>query len=238
MIVERIGMERFMSYTELTHVDLPSEGIVLVTGDNGAGKSSLIEAVSVALWGKTLRGTAPWHDGVQGAVEVSLCDGRVVMRARTAKGKNEVKFRERDLTMREFDTATKAQAALDPIVGSHDVWKRTCVFSSQDAAHFTLATDAERKRLLEKLLGLERFDAALVACRRDLHVAEATLGKRQFAHALHIERVRAEAERRARAQASLDALPQPIGTIGEIEAVLVDCDARAASIARDVRVAN
>ena len=58
MNVHEIRLTGFMSHDD-TAVALPDRGLVVLTGDNGAGKSSLIEAVAVALWGKTLRGTDP-----------------------------------------------------------------------------------------------------------------------------------------------------------------------------------
>jgi DNA repair exonuclease SbcCD ATPase subunit len=39
-------------------------------------------------------------------------------------------------------------------------------------SHFTLSTDAERKNLLESILGLSRFDVALARCREDLKVVQ------------------------------------------------------------------
>ena len=50
------------------------------------------------------------------------------------------------------------------------------MFSAQDAAHFTNATDGERKRLLEQLLGLDKFDVALTKCRLELKEVETNIG--------------------------------------------------------------
>jgi DNA repair exonuclease SbcCD ATPase subunit len=71
-----------------------------------------------------------------------------------------------------FESKTQAQNALDALIGPYDVWRRSSTFSSQDAAHFSLATDSERKRLLETILGLDIFDTALEECRIDLRKAE------------------------------------------------------------------
>ncbi len=54
------------------------------------------------------------------------------------------------------------------MLGEWDTWRRSCAFSSADDLSFATATDAERKRLLESLLGLQRFDNALDRCRADL----------------------------------------------------------------------
>lgn len=209
-----------------TEVELPESGVVVVTGPNGAGKSGLfLEGVALGLWGKTLRGAPGWGaDGVEAMARVDLA-GLTVERIR-AKGKTTVHWQAvedgteegnvygaisrlggqvpRGGTV-EFETATKAQAALERLVGTFDVWRRTAAFSSSDAAHFSLATDAERKRLLESVLGIERFDEALEACRADMkhvtakeHHLEVTVAEARAsvaAHKRHVETMRAELDK-------------------------------------------
>ena len=160
-------MRGFMRYSERAEVVFPDRGIVLVTGANGEGKSSLIEGASVALFGKTVRGTSPWQANCAG--EVSLQTEKFsVRRTHSAGGKNQTFFSVAGTADAEYENVSKANEAITAVVGDFDVWRRACVFSSHDAAHFTLATDAERKRLLEAAIGLTVFDDALTACRKDL----------------------------------------------------------------------
>lgn len=244
MIVNRVELSRFMSYTTTQVLDLPGSGIVLVTGANGSGKSSIIEAVSVALFGKTLRGTPPWHDGVDCAVVVQAqVEGRELYasRLRSAKGKGNLSWYLESDAAQPFDTATKAQEALEHVVGEFDVWRRTSVFSSQDVAHFTTATDAERKRLLEVLLGLDRFEVALIACRKDLKIADRGVYEAQREHDVFAERVRSEAERRTRAEADLAKLEETAPqycTVEEADAKLTTFDAIAKRVTADIAHAN
>ena len=168
----RLGLENFMSH-DLSTVDLPSTGLVVVTGRNGAGKSALAEAIAQCMWGRSLRGArwSPWRPGVKGQVIITDTGTPpqefVVRRGWTGKSKS-LKV---DHGSGEHDTTTKAQEDLDSIVGTFEAWRRTRVFSSSDAAHFTLASDAERKELLEQLLGLSWFERALEQCRKDLNTA-------------------------------------------------------------------
>lgn len=177
ILVRRLELTDLLVH-EHTRLDLPECGIVLVTGPNGSGKSSLIEAVAVALWGKTLRGTPPWVEGAKlSGASVVLASGLTVERSK-ARGKVEVDFYPeggKDWTRPIYETTTKAQAALESRVGFFDLWRRGHVFSSSDAAHFSLATDGERKRLLETMLGIDVFDDALEACRADLKAAVSRL---------------------------------------------------------------
>jgi DNA repair exonuclease SbcCD ATPase subunit len=194
MRVRKLSLVGFMKH-DLTTIDLPPEGLVLVTGENGAGKSALVEGVAVAGWGKTLRGTVPWQSNAAARMTEVIAEGVEMRRSRgnrtelvwkllddgTATGRIfDALHRLGDIpvsgelarTPSTFENATQAQAALERVIGTYDVWRRSCVFSSTDAAHFSLATDAERKRLLEAILGLDRFDIALDACRTDLRELE------------------------------------------------------------------
>jgi DNA repair exonuclease SbcCD ATPase subunit len=166
IVVERVVTERFMGH-QAVDVDLPPTGIVVITGANGSGKSTLIEAVGAGLWAKLLRGTK-WLPSDEAAVS---------LRASCVSVKRTRKGRQRKLVWSpsgseeeptEYGTESKAQEALESLVGTFDQWRRSSVFSSADLDTFTRATDAERKRLLETMIGVDVFDGALLACRRDL----------------------------------------------------------------------
>ena len=202
---------------DATDIQFPSSGIVLVTGANGSGKSSLIETVAVAGWGKTLRGTEPWEPGRKNCsarVEVTVGDKSKEMNIRRARlGKKiELGWDSPGDEGQSFETVTKAQAALENIIGAWDVWRRCSVFSSHDAAHFTRATDGERKRLLEEVLGMDRFDEALTACRADLRQANTQRATAETEVALMTERMRSAEKRLIDAQVSLQGIDASTGT--------------------------
>jgi DNA repair exonuclease SbcCD ATPase subunit len=229
MRIRTILLDGFMSHDK-SMIGLPEDGIVVVTGPNGAGKSSVIEAVSVCCWGKTLRGGPGWQTGAEASVCAARADGITVSRSRE-NGKTKLAWSLEDddtPTGRLFDTlarmggtpknvfesTTQAQEALERLVGSWDVWRRANAFSSSDAAHFSLATDGERKRLVETILGLGRFDIALANCRADATEAEKLLGQATLATSSCMSDVRNEEKRLAdakeaaeRAQQELPPLP-------------------------------
>lgn len=216
MRVGGVCMDGFTVH-QSTEVALPPTGLVLVTGHNGAGKSSLVEAVSWAVWGKTLRGAHPFTDGKLCQVVVQLAD-KVVTRKR------------KDKTVLEwsgagYETTAKSQEALERLVGTHDVWRRTHVFSSADASHFTDATDGERKRLLESMLGLEKFDVALQACKEDANVASAKLNTTRMAISMLAGRVEEAEKRMMDAQSALDSMDIAEVQAGDLEGLLGDLQA-------------
>lgn len=255
-----------------TTVELPDAGVAVVTGPNGAGKSGLfLEGVALGLWGKTLRGAPGWGPESGGEAMVTLdLAGLAVERIR-AKNKTTLHWKAaedgteegnvygaisrlggqvpRGNTV-EFETATKAQEALERLIGTFDVWRRTAAFSSSDAAHFSLATDGERKRLLESVLGIERFDEGLDGCRADLkhqdaktHQLEVTVAEARAsvaAHKKHEQTMREDADKFA--ETAPEPLPKPTlhlpggKTVGDLRALADQASVEARALA--VRLAK
>ena len=56
-----IKLCNFISFGDDVYIDVP-EGVTLVRGNNGAGKSALLEAITYAIWGKA-RGTSEFPGG-------------------------------------------------------------------------------------------------------------------------------------------------------------------------------
>ena len=174
MHIQRVYLENFGPHDSLD-VNLPKHGLFLITGQNGSGKSTLVEAVSWAIWGKTLRGASMYRKKQHCLVRVYL-DYGVIERSRSKSGKGAVSFTDKAGKCTEFDTAADAQTALVQMVGAADIWRRTHIFSSNDPILFSSASDGDKKRLLETLLGLEKFDEALASCRKELVEANKEYG--------------------------------------------------------------
>lgn len=176
MRVREISLANIMSHKD-TLVVLPEKGIVLVTGPNGSGKSSIIEAVSVGAWETPLRKKPVWAaDRASIHLKASVGSDEIAIARQRVKSKTTLLFTiGGGPSDKKYETKTKGQEALERVIGSHSLWRRTHVFSSSDADHFTSATDGERKRLLEELLGLDRFDAAAAKASTERRAAERAL---------------------------------------------------------------
>jgi DNA repair exonuclease SbcCD ATPase subunit len=175
--IKRISMRFFMGH-KCTDIDLPASGVVVVSGPNGAGKSSFIEAVSWSSWGKTLRGTDPVDtNATTSSAGIQTTQGLVIGREKTtSKTKLTWALEGEEATI--YESTSKGQAALTQALNfTHSVWKRTSVFSSSDSSLFATASDADRKNLLEDLLGHDRFNPALDSCRADIRIKEKALEK-------------------------------------------------------------
>ena len=140
---------------------LPASGVVLLTGDNGVGKSTVVECVALATWGRPHRGEPMWGERSE---VLAVVDG--VELRRTRRGKKSTLY----VDGAELDTPTKTQAlvVLDP-----EVWRRSCSFSGEDRATFLRGGPMDRERALEAVLGLDGFDAVAKRARAALTQAEA-----------------------------------------------------------------
>lgn len=227
MRIERIDLINFMAFDKAT-IELPDTGLVLITGENGSGKSSCCEAIPAALWNKTMRGTPWWRPKV--ACSVGLRTNEIdIVRTRTKGGKNEVEIRGGP----SHGTGAKAGKTVADIVSTDfETWRKTSFFSSDaiEGSNFSGSTDGGRKRLIETILGLDRFDPALKQCRLEISNLD-----RQHARAAGIIReteleIAAEIRRAEEAKESLR-LMQPAGEpkdvddlMREIRAVRADSD--------------
>ena len=158
LTISAIHVEGFGRDVRPRVVKLPATGIVVITGPNGAGKSTALEAVAEAVWGKALRGESLWRAGEQGDIRVTLADATVYRRVRNKRGAVTATV-ETDGEVVQAQTTTAANK-LAATAGSLSSWARTSVFSSAEADRFSSATDAERKRLIEEVMGVGVFDSA------------------------------------------------------------------------------
>ena len=199
MIVREVVLKGVTKHAD-TRLVLPARGLVVVTGDNGSGKSSIIEAVALAAYGRTLRGAPVW--GAEKASVRLVTDKLEVERSRSGT-RGTLRWNHTGASPVAWESSTRAQEALERELPPWEAWRRGCVFSSSDAAHFSTASDADRKRLLEAALGVDVFDGAADAARRDLRLAQAGAASAQG----EVERLRgslgAAQQRQAQAERSL-----------------------------------
>lgn len=232
MHIRELRLAHFTNHEDTT-VILPERGLVVIQGKNGSGKSSLIEAVAQAFWGKSLRDEEPWQLLVAGSVQVQS-DAVVATRKANKAGAKSLEWHPvaaQLLAAPTYETTGKAQKALEAYVGELATWRKTHVFSSQDADLFTRATDMERKALIERLLGLEVFDEAQEAAKSvvaallveykqvDLTANAAALAEKLAHQAFQLERDR----------------PLPLCPVQPIAQLAVDWAAEVARLGAEIR---
>jgi DNA repair exonuclease SbcCD ATPase subunit len=209
-------VENFLSFREAAF-DFRDQGLVLVEGDNedddtassnGSGKSAMIDALVWCLFGETLRGYK--HDevvhrkvGAGCLVKVCLVDGDelyTVSRARKhPKLRNALTLTHDNLGDDVSGASDKdTQLAVEKLLGcTLKTFLSSVVFGQDRTYRFSSLTDAEQKKILDEVIGVERFARAGVAARARVSSLQADR-----------ERVERDLEKatKARAEAELEVI--------------------------------
>lgn len=147
MRVHSLKIKNFLVHKN-TEIIFPDKGLVLIRGQNGSGKSLIIEAIAYSLAGTFLRSRGTYH-GKNWQLEVvtSNPEHKIERGTRTAYNGQSV------LPSRLTELCSQNIAPLN-------VWRRACVLSSQDIAAFSAAGDTDRKSILEACLGIDSLNKA------------------------------------------------------------------------------
>ena len=175
MIPLRLTLENFLCYRDnVPTLDLEGVHLACLCGQNGHGKSALLDAITWALWGKA-RGKSQddlIHHGLN-EMQVELdflareARYRVVRRhARSVRGTRQGAT---DLQLQVSDgngfkpitanTMRESQAQIDQLIGmDYDTFINTAFLLQGRADEFTNKSPGERKEVLSKVLSLGYYD--------------------------------------------------------------------------------
>ena len=169
----KLQLANFMSYKNPQILDFSRFEIGCLTGTNGVGKSSILEAITWALWGRA-RGEKMSdeiiHQGEQGMwVEVVLqLEDKYfrVLRKRERKGKSgkttlyfgiskDLKGLWQNIT--EEEIAKTQKKIEDNLHLTYEIFTNSAYLRQGHADEFTVKTPTERKQILSDILGLDIF---------------------------------------------------------------------------------
>jgi exonuclease SbcC len=176
MIPLRLRISGFLSYRDPIELDFESFNLACISGQNGAGKSSLLDAMTWVLFGEA-RGKSSdvinLNQDVKGA-EVALVfeyEGNTFRVQRTLqRGKNTVlEFQILDDGKQTTDggqwrpltekTTRDTQARIEQTLRlDYDTFVNASFFLQGKADEFTQRKSSERKTVLSSILGLEVWD--------------------------------------------------------------------------------
>lgn len=184
-----VGGKNFLSL-ETFHIELDDRGLLLIQGENksdtsansnGAGKSSIPDAVSWACYGQTARGLS--GDAVVNntakkdtEVEVVLLDGpmtyRITRYRKHATHKNQVFVYQKDAAGVETDlskgTDKETQLVINKIIGaSAEVFNAAIYAGQEKLPDLPGMTDKSLKVLLEESAGTEELTECYTLARAD-----------------------------------------------------------------------
>jgi exonuclease SbcC len=183
MIPQHLTLTNFLSYQNVS-LDFCGLHTACICGSNGAGKSSLLEAITWVIWGKCRaeREDDVLHNGTnQGRVDFQfICNGQIfkVIRSRQ-RGKSSVL----DFQVKSGDSfrslsAKGLRATQDAIIAAikldYDTFTNSAYLRQGRADEFMLRRPNERKQILADLLKLDQYE---VLATRAKDIAKEAKGK-------------------------------------------------------------
>jgi exonuclease SbcC len=186
----RIVLENVRTWERLD-LALP-EGCLAIVGANGAGKSTILNAIDLALFGGRDLGrclTRGDEDTMRIELEFEHAGARYrVRRTYTSRGRGSTKvdFERRYDVLPAGDrwhsftreSASETQAAIEATIGlSRDTFRASAFLAQGDGAAFTDAQPRDRKAILAEVLGLDLYDKLYDETRADRSATEGELQK-------------------------------------------------------------
>lgn len=216
MIPRKLHLRSFMCYREEQTLDFAGMHMTSLTGNNGHGKSALLDAITWALWGKararrddeliTLGENEMWVDlefmlGPQ-LYRVSR------QRSKRGRGQSDLHFsiwnpEKSDWQLLDAGNLNQRQAQIIQTLRlDYETFVNSAFLLQGRADAFTVKSPTERKQILADILGLSRYDAyeerakALVQNRK-----ERTIGIDAELKNIDVELARREAYEKSLAEA-------------------------------------
>lgn len=194
MIPQKLELENFLAYHKCDPIDLTGLHLACLAGANGAGKSSLLDAITWALWGKARARRDDdliYGDEVEMQVRLTfLMDGNQYCvtryRSRKGRGRSELNLEVWDgddwRSLAEPTIRDTEQRIVSVLRLDYETFINSAFLMQGRADEFTQKRPAERKAILTEILGLnvwteyeERAKERLRAVEQEARQIEATL---------------------------------------------------------------
>lgn len=168
MIPQKLSLTNFMCYRQ-AEVDFAGIHVACLAGENGVGKSALLDAITWAVWG---RARAKRDDelirlgedemAVEFIFELGGRSYRILRRRRAGKhGVTRLDFQVRDgarwRSISEHSVTLTEKKIARVLRLDYDTFINSAFLRQGRADEFTVKTAAERKRVLSDILGLDRW---------------------------------------------------------------------------------
>ena len=173
MIPKRLSLSGFLSYREPVEVDFSSLEVACISGANGAGKSSLLDAITFALFGQARKRDDSLINSQSETAEVVYVfeyegNNYRVQRAKPRDKTTLLEFHIQNAegdwkalterTLRDTDALIQKTLRLD-----YETFVNASFFLQGKADQFTQQRPADRKRILSSILGLEIWESYRLA---------------------------------------------------------------------------
>ena len=177
----RLEIEGFTAFRDRQAIDFNDLGLFAITGPTGAGKTSILDAIALALYGevpRAARGSGELQDLVthgkrRANVQFEFLAGSIeyrVQRKLPRSGAQQVALERRDGKEWKSDGGTRVaetNARIEEILGlDFDAFTRAVVLPQGAFSEFLTGKAEERRKILVRLLDLKRYERAGDLARR------------------------------------------------------------------------
>ena len=182
MIPVKLKLHNFTSYGEnVPELDFTKFHLAAISGQNGAGKSSILDAITWCVWGWSRAG-----DNADQLVRLGASDMQVefsfdldghkftVKRNRTTKhgGTSALEFWSGSHNLTEGTIKVTQQKIIDTLHLSFETFTNSSFLRQGHADEFTTKGPTDRKRILADILGLAHYDILEEKAREKVKEAE------------------------------------------------------------------
>ncbi|HET9014430.1 MAG TPA: SMC family ATPase [Thermomicrobiaceae bacterium] len=187
MIPTYLAVRNFMSYRDPVEIDFRGIHVACLSGDNGAGKSALLDCITWALWGKA-RVNSDRELLSLGTTEMEvlysfLLDGQEVRvtrkRGKGGEGPLSLELELRDGERWRTHTGPSVRETQQTINGllrmDYDTFINSAFILQGRADEFTTKTPSARKQVLGEILNLADYDRYEERARQELRDRERRL---------------------------------------------------------------
>ena len=164
-------MEGFLSYQEPVEIDFTGFDLACITGENGAGKSSLLDGITWALFGRARKHDESLINLNSSQAAVSLIFSYEGNQYKVARVNPRGETSQLDLYIRDKSNGTYSwntitertlreteRKIVEILRLDYESFVNASFFLQGEADQFTQQTPASRKRILSKILGLEIWE--------------------------------------------------------------------------------
>lgn len=221
MIPQHLSLTNFMCYRQ-AELDFAGIHVACLAGENGAGKSALLDGITWALWGKSRarRDDELIHQGEdEMAVEFTFGLGeqtyRVLRRRKAGKRGStllDFQLRDGDSYRSLAESGVRAtQAKIERILRlDYETFINSAFLRQGRADEFTVKTAAERKRVLGDILGLDRWTIYEERAKERLRTIQAEAERIE----LRLREIESELAHRSEYETALDSAQKAIEELG------------------------
>ncbi len=174
MIPKRLRLKNFLSYGEQEQeLNFDLFQLAVLTGENGAGKSSLIEAIPFCIWGEgresrsdlLCKGALEARVELEFELQKNLYRITRILKLGKSAVSQELEFAIYDDALNDFRTLTHerikdTEAEIQKRVGiTYDTFINSAFFAQGKADSFIREKPINRRRILSEILGTNHYDA-------------------------------------------------------------------------------